>query len=92
MERQVADADHILMICSEVYLKRFKGEEESGKGLGVTWESQLTRTLLYGAQGAHLKVVPVCFCASDRQFIPEVIGFTLPAMSWRASTKSCCGI
>src|SRR5262249_12687103 len=45
------------------------------KGLGVIWESQLTRTLLYGAEGALRKVVPVCFSPSGRDFIPDIIRF-----------------
>lgn len=40
-ERQVREADFVLVACTEIYLRRFQGEEETGKGLGVNWEGHI---------------------------------------------------
>jgi hypothetical protein len=36
--RRVAEADFVLVVCTEVYERRFRGAEAPGTGLGVSWE------------------------------------------------------
>ena len=50
-EKQVREADFVLVACTEIYLRRFQGEEETGKGLGVIWEGHIITQELYNAQG-----------------------------------------
>src|SRR3954451_16175586 len=49
MDRQIEDADFVLVVCSEIYLRRARGSESPGVGLGVTFESVLMIQDLYDA-------------------------------------------
>ncbi|MFL6262830.1 MAG: TIR domain-containing protein [Thermoanaerobaculia bacterium] len=40
MDRQIEEADFVLVVCTEIYLRRAKGLEPPGVGLGVTFESR----------------------------------------------------
>ncbi len=69
-EKQVREADFVLVACTEIYLRRFQGEEETGKGLGVIWEGHIITQELYNAQGRNKKFVPIMFSSEDEVFIP----------------------
>ncbi len=69
-DKQVRKADFVLVACTEIYLRRFLGEEETGKGLGVTWEGYIITQELYNAQGRNSKFVPIMFASEDEGFIP----------------------
>lgn len=71
MERQVADAQWVLLVCTETYRRRFDQREEPGQGRGVTWEGRLVRGELYsGADGAD-RFIPVTFSPDDTKHIPS---------------------
>ncbi|MBD2497754.1 toll/interleukin-1 receptor domain-containing protein [Nostoc sp. FACHB-280] len=70
MEAKIEWADFVLVICTEKYLQRFKGEEEIGQGLGVTWEGVIITQYLYQAQNNNTKFIPVVFSSQDVKFIP----------------------
>ena len=38
MEREIRNANFVLMVCTETYYLRVMENEEPGKGLGVQWE------------------------------------------------------
>jgi TIR domain len=42
-EAEIRKADFVAMVCTETYLRRVNGEEETGKGHGVLWEARLIR-------------------------------------------------
>src|SRR5271166_4559244 len=42
-EAEIHNADFVLMVCTETYLRRVDREEEPGKGRGVIWEARLIR-------------------------------------------------
>jgi Tfp pilus assembly protein PilF len=69
-EKQVEQADFVLVACTETYLRRFRGEEVPGKGLGGTWEGHIITQELYSAQGRNTKFIPVTFRPQDAAFIP----------------------
>ena len=69
-ERQVEQSAFVLVACTETYLRRFKGEEARGKGLGGTWEGHIINQELYDAQGENTKFIPITFCPEDAHFIP----------------------
>ncbi len=70
MDRQIAAADFVLVVCTGTYLRRLDGRERPGLGLGVRWESVLIYQHLYDAGANNTKFVPVIFRASDAQHIP----------------------
>ncbi len=81
MDRQIDEADLVLMILTETYLRRFKAREEPGKGLGVRWESMLVVQDIYDGGSWNEKYVPVTFGGVDVEHIPRplrgVARFTL---------------
>ena len=70
MERQLARAKFVLLICSERYLRRFDGKEVPGLGLGVVWESTLIRNELYKSRHDNREFVAVGFDKGYERFIP----------------------
>ncbi|MGL5832779.1 MAG: SEFIR domain-containing protein [Waterburya sp.] len=70
-------ADFVLVVCTEAYNRRFRGQEEPGKGKGVTWEGAVISQELYDAQVNSTKFIPVIFSAEDGEYIPIIIrGFS----------------
>lgn len=70
MEKQVREADFVLVVCTEVYLRRLTQGEELGIGRGVNWESRLIYDQLYHGVGVAGKFVPVLFEAASEDSIP----------------------
>lgn len=70
MEKSIAGAAFVLVICTETYLRRWNNDEKPGKGLGAQWESRLTRQHLYEAPTQHDKFVPVVFDRAHIAYIP----------------------
>jgi TIR domain len=70
MDRKIAEASSVLVICTETYLDRVMGREAQHKGPGVKWEGSLIYQHLYNAGDKNTKFVPVILCESDRPFIP----------------------
>jgi hypothetical protein len=73
MMRQIEQAGFILVVCTETYERRFKGEEAIGKGLGVTWEGAILTQELYEAQVNNTKFIPILFFSNDSTNIPIVL-------------------
>jgi hypothetical protein len=71
MRTQVKEAEKVLLVFTETYQKRFEGDEEQGKGLGVTFEGVIVTQALYEKGGRNAKFRPVVFCPGDTQFISE---------------------
>jgi nucleoside phosphorylase len=69
MLNQVEVADFVLVVCTERYDRRFRGQEEPGKGKGVTWEGGVIIQELYDAQGQNSKFIPITFNSEDANFI-----------------------
>ncbi len=75
-ERQIEDADFVLMVCTETYHRRVRGDEKPGKGQGVVWEARIIRQLLYDAGAVSTKFVPILFSDASPEQIP------LPIKGW----------
>jgi hypothetical protein len=73
MEKGLDEADFVLMICTEAYLRGVKNEEVLNKGLGVRWEGQLIKIRIYrtGAQGSRF--IPVLLEGGSPEHIPEPV-------------------
>lgn len=73
MDRGIREADFVLMVCTETYLKRLQLEEEEGKGLGVAWEGSLIYNTLYRERTLNQKFIPVLCFSNDKAFIPTIL-------------------
>ncbi len=73
MDRQIAEADTILVICTQTYRERFDGNQPPGEGRGVCWESLLMRSQLYRAGSLNEKLLPVIFHPDNEQHIPDAL-------------------
>ena len=70
MENEIEEADFVLLVCTPLYLKRFKGEDTEG-GRGVNFEGVVISQLLYDSfqnnnkfllvlpEGGHFEHVPI---------------------------------
>jgi hypothetical protein len=70
MRNQVKQANRVLLVFTETYQRRFEGDEEEGKGLGVTFEGVIVTQWLYESAGRNAKCRPVVFGEEDEPFIP----------------------
>jgi hypothetical protein len=70
--RQILDAGYVLLICTEIYRKRFLGLEEFGNGLGVKWEAKIIQNILYYEE-INTGFIPVLFNDSDSHWVPETV-------------------
>jgi hypothetical protein len=67
------NADYVLAVFTEANHRRFKGEEEAGKGLGAQWEGAIITQELFEAAGDNEKFIPVLFAPEDSKNIPQVL-------------------
>lgn len=70
---QLEWADFVLIVCTETYHRRFRGQEKPGKGKGGTWEGGIISQELYDTQGNNKKFIPVIFNAADGKYIPTIV-------------------
>ena len=68
---QLDAADFVLVVCTETYHRRFRGDEVPDKGKGADWEGALITQELYDSRSRTLKFVPVFLSAADDDWIPE---------------------
>ncbi len=73
MQRQIDEAEAVLLICTPTYRKRVEGKEEPGIGKGVCWEANLIYNRLYSNQQYTSQFVPVLFSGAGENDIPEVL-------------------
>ena len=73
MNKQIDLANYVLVVCTENYEKRFKGQDEPGKGHGVKWETSILTQELYDAEAKNEKFIPVVFYSKDVHYIPVVL-------------------
>lgn len=76
MERNISNADYVLMICTQTYNKRIMGTEKKGTGRGVKWEGKLIYNAIYQNEALNTKFIPVLFDKSNEKYIPSVLGDT----------------
>ena len=73
MEDKIEESDFVLIVCTEKYYRRFRGDEKSGQGLGVTWEGKIISQELYSGQLKNTKFIPVVFSPDDFDHIPRIL-------------------
>lgn len=70
MLNQIESADLVLVVCSEQYNRRFRGQEKIGEGKGAIWEGSIIINELYQSQGLNSKFIPILMTKDDSKFIP----------------------
>jgi tetratricopeptide (TPR) repeat protein len=70
MDRQIRDADYVIMICTPTYYRRVMGEEEPGTGHGVAWESTQIYQYIYNAGTLNTRFIPVLLEGAHESAIP----------------------
>jgi len=61
MEDKIEEADYVLLVCTELYLKKVRQKVAAGEGLGVCWEAGIIYALLYRVKRNTTKFLPVVF-------------------------------
>jgi len=77
MENQIREADFVLVVCSETYLRRVEGREDPHKGQGVVWEIKSIYNCLHSDKLDSVRFIPVLFDGASPDDIPLPLrGFT----------------
>ena len=71
--RQIREADFVLMVCTETYLRRVERNETPGVGHGVMWEAHLIRQHLTMPAPSISKFVPVLFADGSHAHVPTPV-------------------
>ena len=72
MSNGLATADFVLLVYTQIYAARFKGEEAKGLGKGVKWEAREVRNYIYGDNSKGARFLPVVFEHADADHIVNV--------------------
>jgi len=70
MDDKIEIADHVLLICTELYWKKVRQMVGDGVGPGVCWEANLIYNHLYVTRLNTAKFVPILFSNGLARFIP----------------------
>lgn len=73
MERQIAAAKFVILVCTPTFRRRFEGTETPGVGKGATWEGLISNQVLYDSGARNEKFVPVLFEDANEQAVPVVL-------------------
>lgn len=72
MENQLEAAEYVLLVCTENYLKRYRGQETLG-GKGVNFEGIVISQHLYDAYYHNTKFIPVIPDIGSFEHVPIVL-------------------
>jgi hypothetical protein len=94
MDDKIQEADYVLLVCTELYLKKVSQKVAEDEGRGVCWEANIIYALLYEKKLNTTKFLPVLFSTTDRRFIPTPLGgrdcFVLNSQSgYKAPLRFC---
>ena len=74
MDRNLDEAQFVLMVCTETYRRRVMGREEPGKGLGVRWEGSLIYNRIYNDKPSGSRFIPILLLpGSEPAHIPNPV-------------------
>ena len=69
MENQIEAADFVLLVCTETYLRRYRGQETDG-GRGVTFEGVVISQTLYDHYYRNTKFIPLIPTHGSLEHVP----------------------
>ena len=70
METQIRNADFVLLVCTDTYLRRVRKRDDSARSRGVLWEASLIHNLLYSGDKHIEKLIPILFDETLQPSIP----------------------
>ncbi|GAX37758.1 SUMF1/EgtB/PvdO family nonheme iron enzyme [Nodularia sp. NIES-3585] len=70
MEKQIEQADFVLVICTAKYKLSYEGKKEPGQGNGVGWEGNLICQNFYNKGTLNRKFIPVLLESGKVEDIP----------------------
>jgi len=73
MERNLDEADFVLLICTETYRRRAMGQEAPGRGLGVRWVGSLISNRIYHDKPSGSRFIPILLPGSEPAHIPNPV-------------------
>jgi hypothetical protein len=73
MDLQIAEAEFVLLVCTETYHERVMMRTPKGKGHGVLWESNLIYQYLYEAGTVNATFIPVLPPDGKSDHIPTAL-------------------
>lgn len=71
MEKQIRDADFVIVVCSPTYHRRVMKEEVPGTGLGACWEAHIIYQYLFDDGSTNWKFLPAVFAGAGVADIPR---------------------
>ncbi|NET56146.1 MAG: TIR domain-containing protein [Symploca sp. SIO2E6] len=72
-EKQIREADFVLMVCTDTFCRRVMGEETPGLGRGARWEGNTIYQLLYNDGTSSSKFIPVLLENGKPGHIPTAL-------------------
>ena len=72
MEEQIEAANFVLVVCTEIYLRRFKGKDRLG-GRGVNFEGALISQVLYDDFQQNTKFYPLIPDQGSIDYVPLIL-------------------
>ncbi len=69
MESQIESADFVLLVCTETYLRRYRGQKTDG-GRGVTFEGVVISQTLYDHYYRNTKFIPIIPANGRLEHVP----------------------
>jgi len=76
MEKQIDDADFVLIVCTQNYLDRVQQKVKQGEGRGAKWEGLLTYEHIYENDSINQKFIPVLLEGGQESYIPRPLRLT----------------
>jgi hypothetical protein len=76
MRRELTRADFVLVVVTEVYVKRYNRDSAPGEGNGVRWEGAQITSDLYHGRRDKARYLPVVMREADRPLIPVPLNLT----------------
>ncbi len=73
MERQIEQADFVLIAFTDNYRRKLENPESPNEGLGVCWEIQIVYNKLFRSRQNNQKFVPILFPGIEPSVIPDSI-------------------
>ena len=87
-ERQVREADRVLVVCTATYRRRYEGTEPLGTGCGATSEALQIRQEIYDRSSLNEKFRAVLFDGSTRDDVPDQLRRCTHHKFFRQSTRT----
>ncbi len=73
MVNQIKEADRVLLVCTPTYAERFEGAAAPPGGKGAKWEGAVITQILFEAEHANEKFIPVVFNVGEVAAIPLIL-------------------